>query len=284
MNSLFSLHSISNKIINQDFILSVKNEKIGFEGFILADGLGSHFNSEKGSSFCVKSLKEILEKLHDANNLDFNIIFGKVYENLKSTFQSEIQENHVKDKRRAFGTTLISVLEYEKKYLVAYLGNGSIWHLRGNFTHFSKQRYLPWSALNLLNPHTIEENGKEALYKFIAFESDEFQLQPTVIEIAKDNDLFGDILIVSTDGLYSSDHISVAKDKDGGIWIEGDIKMAKLYESLGNFLNGRSTKFKNLQKELRKFTSSILNEKLIDDDTTFGISISASAIKYNRIK
>jgi serine/threonine protein phosphatase PrpC len=284
MNSLVSLHSISNKIINQDYIQSVNNKKIGFEGFILADGLGSHFSAEKGASFCVEALKEILEKLESEDELDFTVIFKKVYQNLRHTFQTEIEENRIEDKRKAFGTTLISVLEYENKYVVAYLGNGSIWHLRGNFTHFSEQRYLPWSALNLLNPHTIEENGKEALYKFFAFESDEFQLQPSVIEISKDNNVFGDILIVSTDGLYSNDQISIAKDKEGGIWIAGEIKMEKLYKSLKSFLQKGNLNFKSLEKELQKFKTGILEDNLIDDDTTFGISISNTVIKYNKLK
>lgn len=282
MNSLISVHTISTKIKNQDYIESVSNKTLGFEGFILADGLGSHFLSEQGSYFCVESLKQILTKLNSLDDLNFINHFKKVHEELKDNFQDDEDLRNIEDKTKVFGTTLICVLEFKEKYQIAYLGNGSIWHIRGNFTHFSPQRYLPWSALNYLNPHTIEENGKEALYKFIALESEDLQLEPTIIEISKDLNLYGDILIVSTDGLYSNDHISIAKDREGGIWLGGEIKLEKLYNYLKIYLKSENLDFKKLEDEISKFKIEIVENNLIDDDTTFGISISNTTIKYHR--
>jgi PPM family protein phosphatase len=283
MNSLVSLHTISNKIKNEDYIIPFSNENLGFDGFVLADGLGSHFQAECGSRFCSEALKTILENIKslEEEDLNFTILFKKVYEDLKINFAEDKEIQEIEDKTRVFGTTLICVLELKDKYIIAYLGNGSIWHLRGNFTHFVEQRYLPWSAINLLNPHTIEQNGREALYKFIALESPELQLEPSVITLSKDNNSYGDILIVSTDGLYSNDHIRVAKDEEGGIWISGDIKIEKLFKALKLFLKNDYIDNDTLDSEMTKYKNNIIENNLIDDDTTFGISISNATVKYH---
>lgn len=269
MISNLLIKSISPKLTNEDFIETVINDELNFNAIILGDGIGSHYKPDEGSNFCVKSLKKHLENCKNLDELNFKELFKTVYSELKENF-SNIEDNTI-DKTQAYGTTLICAIELEDKYIVAYLGNGSAWHIRGNFHTFSPQRYLPWNAINLLNPHTIEENGKEALYKFIALESTENQILPSVIEINKDNELFGDIIIISTDGLYSNDHNPIAKDREGNIWIAGEKKMELLFNRLKNLINENKFEEQIINDSIDEYLKEINESKLVDDDTTFGI-------------
>ena len=269
MISNLLIKSISPKLKNEDFIETVINDELNFNAIILGDGIGSHYKPDEGSNFCVKTLKKHLENCKNLDELNFKELFKTVYSELKENF-SNIEDNTI-DKTQAYGTTLICAIELEDKYIVAYLGNGSAWHIRGNFHTFSPQRYLPWNAINLLNPHTIEENGKEALYKFIALESTENQILPSVIEINKDNELFGDIIIISTDGLYSNDHNPIAKDREGNIWIAGEKKMELLFNRLKNLINENKFEEQIINDSIDEYLKEINESKLVDDDTTFGI-------------
>lgn len=269
MISNILIKSISPKLKNEDFIETAINYELNFKAIILGDGIGSHYNPDKGSQFCVKSLKKHLENFKHLDDLNFKGLFKTVYSELKENF-GNIEDDTI-DKTQAYGTTLICAMEFEDKYIVAYLGNGSAWHIRGNFHTFSLQRYLPWNAINLLNPHTVEENGKEALYKFIALESTENQISPSVIQINKDNDLFGDIIIISTDGLYSNDHNPVAKDREGNIWIAGERKIELLFNRLKNLINENKFEEQIINESIDEYLKEITESKLIDDDTTFGI-------------
>lgn len=269
ISNLLIAKTKSPKQNNEDFIETIINDELNFKAIILGDGIGSHHKPDEGSAFCVKSLKKHLENCKHLDELNFNELFKTVYIELKENFSNI--ENDTIDKTQAYGTTLICAIELEDKYIVAYLGNGSAWHIRGNFHTFSPQRYLPWNAINLLNPHTVEENGKEALYKFIALESTENQILPSVIEINKDNELFGDIIIISTDGLYSNDHNPIAKDREGNIWIAGERKMELLFNRLKNLVNKNQLEEQTINESIDDYLKEIEESKLIDDDTTFGI-------------
>lgn len=279
--SLISIHSISEKKVNEDFLQDFINPILNFKGFVLADGIGSHYQPDLGSRFCVKTLCDVLGNISNISELDFKKIFQKVALSLKHEFLNN--DDDFENPKSAYGTTLIACLDFENKFIVAYLGNGSVWHLRGNFNALiNKQRYLPWNALNLLNPHTVDENGKEALYKFIALETEEIQIEPSVMEIYKDNEIYGDLLIASTDGLYSSDHIPIAKDRDGGLWISGEKKMELLFNTLKEFSENENLSEQNFKEKLDEYALNIKEQKLLDDDTTFGIIYSQKAIEYQK--
>lgn len=280
MNSLSSIKTISPKITNQDFVDTFKNENLGITGIIVADGLGSHFLSEKGSEYCVKELKRILEN-HDECNFDFNTIYKDVLIYLKKEALKNDNITQLEDKSKVLGTTLLCVLEFKDFFKIAYVGNGSLYHIRGNFTHFSEQRYLPWSSLNILNPHTIEENGKEVLYKYFSLESTEDNVIPSVIQISKDNLLYGDVFIISTDGLDSIDHTPIAKDRDGGLWISGEPKMEILYRKLKSVLKNKN--YLNLSMELESFCNEVVERKLIDDDISLGVIITDQVLNYHNL-
>lgn len=277
--SIHEIKSISNKIINQDYISKFENKNLGVSGILVADGLGSHYLAEKGSEICVQELKKSLENL-DAFQPNFEELFKSVLHKLKEEAERIEEIQKLESKQNVLGTTLICIIEYADKFVIAYIGNGSIWHIRGNFTHFSPQRYLPWSSINLLNPHTNDEDGKEALYKLFSLESDEDDVFPTVIEVSKDNRLYGDIFIVSSDGLFSNDKAPIAKDKEGGIWISGETKMEILYSKIKSFLFNQE--MTTLENEIEAFYTEIKEKKLLDDCTSIGVIVTKQALIYNQ--
>lgn len=279
MKSIHEIKSISNKIINQDYISKFENKNLGVSGIIVADGLGSHYLAEKGSEICVQELKILLESL-DVFQPNFEELFKTVLYNLKDKAELIAEIQKLESKQNVLGTTLICIIEYEDKFVIAYIGNGSIWHIRGNYTHFPPQRYLPWSSINLLNPHTNDEDGKEALYRLFSLESNEENVYPTIIEVSKDNKLYGDIFIVSSDGLFSNDKAPIAKDREGGIWISGETKMEILYSKIKSFLFNQSSN--TLEKEIEAFYSEIKEKKLLDDCTSIGIIVTEQALIYNQ--
>ncbi len=270
MHSHHYLKTATLKVVNEDAIDQMENNTLQFKGVILADGIGSHYKADEGAAFCVQSLKRMLEKCNHTSELNFKELFKAVQSELQQTFSDQVPEGH--SKTQAYGTTLMCVLEFEEKYVVAYIGNGSLWHIRGNFAHFSPQRYFPWSALNLLNPHTVDEGGKEVLYKFMALEVSAEQIVPSVLEISKDNSLYGELILCSTDGLYSNDHNPVAKDREGNLWIAGDRKLNALLQLL------KERDFAHLDRELMNqaltdYLEMVKEQKLMDDDLTFGLVV-----------
>lgn len=262
--------SFSSKTNNEDYCQIIENEN--FKAIIIADGIGSHFQPNKGSKFCVETLKNKLQQSdYKAINPELlNDSFQYVYHSLKENPEFS---NYEDDKKQAFGTTLLVGIELEEKYVFAYVGNGSIWYIRNGFQNFSPNFYFPWSAVQLLNPHTVEKDGKEALYKYFALELfDENQIIPSILEISKDKQR-GEIIILSTDGLYSIDQIKVGKDKNQNVWIEADKKMIMLMDRLKFIakVDNINEKTNKLDKFFEDYCTELKEQKLIDDDITFGI-------------
>lgn len=276
MTSYLIERTTSSKVKNEDSLASAINNNLNMKAIIIGDGIGSHYKPDEGSEFCVNSLKNYLQECQSLDELDFQVLFKKVHQDLQEKYGNITDETI--DRSQSYGTTLICAVELRDKYILAYLGNGSIWHIRGNFYKFSPQRYLPWNAINILNPHTVEENGKEALYKFMALDVTEKQIQPSVIEISKDNDLFGDIIILSTDGLYSNDQIPIAKDREDNIWIAGEKKMELLFNRLKKLAIENQLEEEKVSESMDEYLKEISDNKLIDDDTTFGIFINNIAV------
>jgi serine/threonine protein phosphatase PrpC len=261
---------------NQDAYDIVVNECI--RGVIVADGIGSHYKSEIAAQSCVETIKKGLSKVRSAKNIDFKLLFQQAKEQL-ITYADQNKDLKEVDRNRALGTTLICALELEKEIKVAYVGNGCIWHIQGNFNSFGPHRYLPWNSINLLNPHSVDEGGKAALYKYLS--PNEVNCEPTQITITKNNP-FGDIILIATDGIYSYDQVLVGKDDEGSIWVSGEETMALFYQALSKVLtdNGGTMDEKKLESAMGSYLRLLKEKQLMNDDTTLGLIISSQALKY----
>lgn len=247
------------------------------ESIAVADGVGSTKNAKGASSFCMQSLGEYFSE-HPTLNLS-----SKWIEDLFK----KIQSKWVKQKVEIGNTTLLtaSIAEpFRDKIHIGYVGNGAIFHIRGNFRELKNQNNLvfPWNAINYLNPHTLEnKDGKETLYKYISNNKDtEGKAMPSTIELFQD-DNFGDIIILMTDGIFSNDQIAFGNNSSG-VWQKVDEKLQKLFELIRDFLEGNIFSAEILQKKLQTYLEELKNNKKIDDDASIGILITSQAIKYNQ--
>lgn len=282
MKSLISCATQTHKSTNnQDFYGSVINETANFKGVIVADGIGSHLRSELSSKFCTEQLKNKLEQLKNIEEIDFDIFFSQIKDELRLFSQKELTEDELKN--NPLGTTLVCAIELEKEYKIAYVGNGSIWQISGNFNHFGTNRYLPWNSINLLNPHTIEVEGKSALFKFISID-DTVSCKPSVISISKNEDSFGDIIIITSDGVYTNDEVRIGKDDNEVIWIMGEESIKLLYDKLSIFFDHKLTDIQevDIQSTINEYLSELKERKIMHDDTTLGIIISPKVLKYQQ--
>ena len=280
MKSIYAASSISKKPVNQDFTLAQILEN-GSRLLLVADGIGSHYKAEFGAKSACEFLWEKAKE--NPSNINFESLFLAIPGHIKEL----VEEAHLLDGRdpnRAFGTTLLCGLETEREYKIAYVGNGAILHIRGNFNHFPKtspQYQLPWTLSNLLNPHSMWENGNNVLYKFVSPYAPDEITRPTLLSLIKDEDQFGEILIFCTDGLYSADQIMLGRADDDKIWIGIDEKVIILLEYIRDFLNREHYTSQGLT-EIIEFYLQILKERqLIEDDCSLAIIISEKTIEYH---
>lgn len=251
-----------------------------FRGVVVADGIGSHYKSEVASVFCVKRFKEHLESIESVDAIDFKEIFQRVKSGLLLHVK-QLPDLEEYDDDQAFGTTLLCAVESEDEICIAYVGNGSIWHIQGNFDSFGPNRFLPWNAINLLNPHCVEEEGKSALYRYISIA--ETSCEPTILRLSK-NKALGDIIMVATDGVYSYDQVVIGKDPNGKVWISGEETMSLFYEILSKFLatDPLTINDSNLKNALIDYLERVKTQNLMEDDTTLGVIISSSVLERRK--
>jgi len=270
---------------NQDSFETAINKNLNIKAIIIADGLGSFQYSGLASKVVVKSVKSQIENLKLKEKIDLKNIFKNSKLDLISFTEKYKKRKKITfDQENSFATSLIVLIENEEYVNIGYVGNGAIWHIRGNFNHFNKSKYLPWNSMNYLNPHSIQnEFGKEALYKLISISNNFEESIPTIITINKDNIFFGDIFMICTDGIYSFDQVPIGKMKDNSIWIHGEKTMSLFYNQLNTFFTENSDKTdKKLKIIIKTYLQNLIKNKLIDDDSTIGLTISNKALQYQK--
>lgn len=284
MSSLYTCTSASSKSgVNQDSCILVENSDLNFTGIIIADGIGSHFRSELGSTYACTKLKELLEATEQLEDISFETFFNQIRIGLiewaKHTKEFDFNEINTD---QSLGTTLICVIELEKEYVIAYVGNGCIWHIDGGFNQFGKNYYIPWNSINLLNPHSVEQEGKAALNRFISISN--IPCSPTIIRLTKNTLSPGEIIVVATDGVYSTDQLVVGKDELETIWIKAEQTMSLLYEHLSLMLshNPINLTSEDVKFHLNRYLDEAKEKNLMNDDMTLGVILPKRVIDYHQ--
>lgn len=274
-DTVIATATITNKSENQD----CKGEKQTsvFSSIFIADGLGSYKYAKLSSERVIDHF------VNEANRFDgktSNIQFSEVFKRAKQKlidFSKEYIKDEEHKENNLFGTTVISVLEIGNKIKIAYTGNGAIWHIRGNFNSFPSSYIFPWNAINILNPHTVSENGKEALYRLISDNDDFSECFPSVIEIEKDKE-YGDIIMVCTDGIYSADQVKAGKN-DKGVWVKYENTMLKFFDHMTRFFKDHQFYSKvAVENALVQYLEDV--KSILDDDATVGILITSSTLNH----
>lgn len=286
------------KAKNQDSYAEAYVEKAQAHIIAIADGVGSSYKAEEASRKVTAKAVELVKKAIESNcsvnfdsifdkiQIDFDSVFDEVQSDLDAQLENEYPHELAALKPVSFATTLIVGVDLPDRFVAAYVGNGSIWHLSGLFNTFPSMVSLPWNAINLLTPDTIMSGGKEALYKIFFYKGEKKHHKPTVLQISKLDSNPGDLFIITTDGVYSSDHALAAKDEEGNIWIPSTDQFGILHDYLKAYVEGGDDiNDETLKQTLERYLSHIKEAKIngnpiMDDDTTLGVFISAEARKH----
>lgn len=269
----------TNPNLNQDAAWSEK--KTDYNIMVVADGLGSFDYADLAAQYACQGIAEYAQN-KIAHSFDMKEAFVYTQQYLVREAEKYLEKNLIKPvHNNIFGTTLLVALETGQEFICGYCGNGGIFHIRGNFDHFQASQYLPWNAVNYLNPHTIQNTqGKEALYKLLSFYGTASEYTPTICRISKDNDLYGDMLMICTDGIFSNDQVQIGKDSKNNLWIQGETTMATLYE----FLKPLPRTQTELLQKIHEYLAYLHTQKLLDDDATIGLCVSETMLRYHNQK
>jgi len=279
--SVMASATITNKPENQDSHALV--EKSDTRAMFVADGLGAFKYSKLSSEKVIEYFKDILSQ-HFSSCVPDLLLLGNIFKTVKLRlveFSNSFLPEEEKGAAYLFGTTAIAVVETEEKISIAYTGNGAAWHIRGNFSEFPDSLYYPWCISNYLNPHSVSENGREVLYKFISDRPDHNESAPSIIEIEKDR-LLGDIIMVCTDGIYSADQLRVGENEKG-VWVKFESPILCFFEYLASFFKNYPAYSNDaLETELIKYLEGLKSN--LNDDATVAVLITRDALKYHEGK
>ena len=265
-DSIVCAVSVTNKVAddaNQDAAVVAKNSFRHFKAIAVADGIGGLRFGGEAARIAISAAERLLLshqplRLHD------------IFIEIQLSLQCEASRLVKSDELNQFGTTLIIAVETSTRFVVGYLGNGSLWHVRGNFDNCqNERRNIPWCAVNLLNPHTIMKEGREVLTRFM---SPLVFYEPTIIEILKDS-IEGDVLIATTDGISSADQVQVGCDENGIQWTRAEAWLPQILSQLKPALSGG-----DVSSTLLSFLHEKKERGELDDDTTIATLISQEAI------
>lgn len=273
-SALRTVVSATNKLENQDAC------GIGMDGshaiMILADGVGSYTYARESSQ---RVLEFALEYASDAKleDLDMDHFFQAIHGDLMTYAHSFLEQNPNSSEAPMFGTTLLCCLDLEHSYRIGYVGNGSIFHFRGNFNSFPESFPFSWNIINYLNPHSVWQDGKEALFRLMSTE--EYGVTPTVLEIQKDAE-YGDLIVLCTDGIHSNDQLRYGTN-NAGTWIKQNPFLTGLASSLEHFLQEpQAWDSDTLQLCISDYLREI--QPKLEDDATLGVILSPNILEYQK--
>ena len=235
---------------------------------LLCDGIGSFERSGEVADIAINQLQ------FAENNLEL-----KSYINLAHA--------EILDKQIIGGTTMLSaiVMEDNSKLMLAYLGNGSIYHFSGDL--FDKpESYEDLNKvhryINYLLPH-VDKDG--ALLKHISNCSTEEELGPSLLELSLTG-LYGDVILMFTDGISSLEEDIIIADDQSRIWRNQSENVNSIIDHWGVWMKAN---YSDMDKEkLDKFLEDELawlkeNRKL-DDDASIGLIMTKRVIDYYKMK
>ncbi|MCL2072673.1 MAG: protein phosphatase 2C family protein [Marinilabiliaceae bacterium] len=261
-----------NKEINEDAHINFICN--GMTIFAVADGISSHSAAADASSHVIEYIKNNANSINTVSD-SLNQLFSDINDSLCEFAKTDKYKDQ--NNKKLLGTTLILGVETEKEVTFAYVGDGSIIHIRGTIGCFSGKDVDPWFT-NLLNPH-IKPEKKDVLYKMLSNESDKENIKPAIIRIEKDIDE-GDAFIICTDGIASQDkdQRKYKHETEGWLYKCNDY-LSKLFVLLKNFkrADDHLELKKDLDRKIRLFLEN--NESKFRDDATLAILITDSFMK-----
>jgi hypothetical protein len=229
---------------------------------IICDGIGEFSDSLKAAEVVIDELR--LWNGHQ------NHLLGLI---------SRAQQLLVDEKINGGSTLIISNLDNEvnSNLRMAYVGNGGIIHMHGDFG-FEPNSIYRYS--NLMIPH-VDKNG--TLIRHISRQSIPNDLHPTFIDISLTAP-FGDIVLFFTDGIVSLEEEQIIVDDSGRIWRNQSESVSFILTKLHEWLQLNCKELSN--ESLLAFNQKVLEDLKtrgkLEDDASMGIIITEDVLKFYR--
>lgn len=268
--SILASASTTTKSENQDAHGTLTGKP---SALFIADGIGSFRHAREAAQKVIERFTAFVQGCEaPSTNENIRAMFKDASESLVSLAKVDLLDATEESNR--YGTTAIALFDVEEEIVLAYVGNGAAWHIRPNFKSFKGQP--PWSAVNMLNPHTVQELGKEALERYLSDEPDSKKYEPSIIRIVKDHHQ-GDIVMVCTDGIHSADQQRMGRvPNDPVLWIRHNDRMSTFYEEIAALLGSDETMSQDrLRRAAERFLERVRSS--LDDDATIGVLITPEA-------
>jgi len=233
---------------------------------VICDGIGEFNDSAKAAEITIDNILLAEQKQG---------IIGMINRSAKNILSNSIDG----------GTTLISAtidsIEETLMLRIAYIGNGSVFHLHGNYheihaSHDSSSK--PYRFSNILIPH-IDKEG--VLLRHISHHSNEAELIPSFIDLSLTG-INGDIVLLFSDGISSLEDDIIVTDDQQRMWRYQSENVSIVLSDLHEWLKSKSSEIN--QKVMDDFLDSTLmklkNDKKLEDDASIGLIISDSVLNY----
>lgn len=245
----------------------------------IADGLGSSFDAHIASTLAVKVFLAGVYDLDQQGKVINADAVRQLWQLVARALAHRFTNNaaRYREQPQALQTTLATVIELADSFLISYLGNGSIFHIRGDFWSFWERRW-PWCVTDLMLGHSfLSETGKDTLYGIVAPSG--LTAEVRFLQLWKDT-AYGDLLVLCSDGISSPDHLRVGRDAGDKLWLEVnphlDTLLNQCLKPYFTQLEQRGDTAAGLAQALQMF----LQAQTFDDDATVGILVSHHARDY----
>lgn len=242
----------------------------------VADGLGSHRYSELASSAAIDGAILALRK-HTAGPLAPSDLVREAQRRVVLEAQAFYEgEGRAIPVEGEYSTTLILAVEDQCEIRFAWLGNGAILQIQGAALLLESPARVPWQATNLMLPHAIANaQGKPALSRYISGSTGTEVFDPSFMSVSLDNDGYGDVFVLCTDGILTAEDKKIGRLKDGTYWqqvSEGEVDLFDLLKRIAD-RPGELTD-DDVTAEIQSYLQAMHDAGRQSDDATLGVVLS----------
>lgn len=245
--------------------------------YVVADGIGSSAHAGAASRFLVDFLTQ---ELH-ADLPEGVAAHAQLHQTLmraREAFREQLSKEGAEFTEYSHQTTVVAAVETAKTVTVFYLGNGAAYHLRGHQLLMPER--MPWYTVNLLNPHSVPQGGKEVLTRYFSPTASDAQLAPGIVAYRKDP-TYGDVTVLCTDGLGSQDTVVAGKSDAGTLYVPVNLVLGRLAKRLRGFAEAEQPTDAGLQQACEQLLRECPDERA-EDDISVAVSVTKAAVDFIR--